>query len=185
MENDANIPQTNGDSVTVELPKGFTYFVRDGELIKIGFTERPSRRLRQLKREFPDLELLSVVPGVVSGEFETHQRFDHLRSHGEWFRAEPELLDFIALLKVHSKPEFVWPTQPAKLRIIKAPKLVDQWGKLRGQLIMRRKDETDPRITNRIDILVSQIGAKKRGDGGPDLDICMHRTMTELAALSN
>ena len=27
-----------------------------------------------------------------------HIRFDHLREHGEWFRPEPDLLDFIAAI---------------------------------------------------------------------------------------
>lgn len=41
-----------------------------------------------------------MVPTSIAGEFETHQRFDHLRADGgEMFWAEPELYTFIEEVK--------------------------------------------------------------------------------------
>lgn len=79
---------------------GWTYFFEDGCLIKIGFSARPRHRIAQHKRRHPNLKVLAVVPASAAGEFETHQRFDHLREDGEMFRAEPELYAFIEEVKV-------------------------------------------------------------------------------------
>ncbi len=102
-----NTHGTDGDSVTVGLPKGFTYFVRDGDMIKIGSSMRPEDRISGLQTASARaLEVLAIVSMEVADEFETHQLFAHLRVRGEWFRAESELLSYISTLK----------TEPAKPR---------------------------------------------------------------------
>jgi hypothetical protein len=45
------------------------------------------------------LDVLAVIRADKVGEYATHQKFDHLRIRGEWFRADPELLQFIAEAK--------------------------------------------------------------------------------------
>src|SRR5580693_1206330 len=80
------------------LPRGgFVYFIRRSDEVKIGFTRSISQRIKSLMSG-PDDEL--ILLGVVSGSYKTeqeyHARFRHLRTHGEWFKAETELLNAIA-----------------------------------------------------------------------------------------
>lgn len=107
MTKTENIHETDGVSVTEELPDpfGFTYFIRDEDRIKIGFTIQPAKRMSSLQTaNSRELETLLVAPSYMAEEHDTHQRFAHLRERGEWFRAEPELLDFIEDLKVKAAP---------------------------------------------------------------------------------
>lgn len=74
------------------------YFIRSrsGGSIKIGTTVRLSERLKQLVSEAgDDIEVLAVTNGSFSEENALHQRFAHLRQHGEWFEPGDDLLGFI------------------------------------------------------------------------------------------
>lgn len=71
--------------------RGYVYFIRFSERIKIGWSRAPHKRIANL----PFDEVLAVVPGTIQQERRYHERFAHLRTTGEWFRAEPELIDFI------------------------------------------------------------------------------------------
>lgn len=184
-ESDAKTTQARSGDV----PKGFTYFVRNGDEIKIGFSAAPIRRIKSHKRKFPDLKVLAVVSSTVAGEFETHQRFDHLRIRDdEWFHADPELFDFIEGLKDHHLSlEFEWPS--AKVEQSKpqrTPKPLDPWGQLRGALIKRRPKERDnPALHHRVNIVVSLIDHLKREDGDPiEIKRRLERTMAEISALA-
>lgn len=78
---------------------GYVYFVSDGEDIKIGFSERPVRRLTGLQSGHKkELKLLAVVSAGLVSEKQAQDRFDHLKIRGEWYRAAPELTDYIAEL---------------------------------------------------------------------------------------
>jgi hypothetical protein len=74
------------------------YFIRDEATnrIKIGTTIRLSQRLYQLglMTKGP-LHVLAVLPGSFADESALHERFKSLRVVGEWFKPEPELIDFI------------------------------------------------------------------------------------------
>jgi hypothetical protein len=79
----------------------YLYFIQ-GEftgLIKIGKTETaPADRMRSFQTGSPDrLLLLKSVryPKNQNYEKEVHDRFAHLRTHGEWFRPDTNLLLFI------------------------------------------------------------------------------------------
>ena len=115
---------------------GWTYFVRDGEFIKIGSSMRPRERIGMLQTgSSRPLEILAVVPMEVADEFATHQRFAHLRARGEWFRAEPDLLEFISGLERSTTDP-----QPQPQRIVLNPvvaelkalgrELSSRWSKL-------------------------------------------------------
>lgn len=68
-------------------------------LIKIGVANSAIQRFSALRTQSPDvLELLGVVSCGRDGIVEqmTHGKFAHLRSHGEWFRVAPELMNHIA-----------------------------------------------------------------------------------------
>lgn len=82
---------------------GFVYFARFGDAIKIGWSRTPSRRMTQLQ---PDA-LLHVTPGTRRDERLLHMAFAHLLipdKGREYFRAEPDLLRFIHLLRGHRPP---------------------------------------------------------------------------------
>lgn len=78
------------------------YFVQ-GEtipLIKIGIAKNFGLRFSSLQTGSPDtLRILAVIPGSREKEIELHKRFSRLRVRGEWFRPEPELLNYIESIK--------------------------------------------------------------------------------------
>ena len=118
---------------------GYTYFVRDGEFIKIGSSMTPDARIKSLQTAIArELETLVVVPMEFADELQTHQRFAHLRERGEWFRSTPELLGFIAALKQQVERPTAAEKQPSSLiapRLkIKIPQTLDQAAKLRTWL---------------------------------------------------
>ncbi len=75
--------------------EGWVYFVRVGDLIKIGWTGQPRTRMRNLQ---PD-EVMHLEPGTMKDEKRCHAAFAPYRQHGEYFRPEPELLAFIKQLR--------------------------------------------------------------------------------------
>lgn len=72
--------------------RGTIYFVRLGDLVKIGFTTNMARRMTVIPHE----EILGAKSGTMEDERRCHAAFKHLRVKGEWFRAAPDLLAFIA-----------------------------------------------------------------------------------------
>ena len=75
---------------------GEVYFVHFGDRIKIGYTANFKQRMKVI----PHDQVLATIPGTPSTEKRLHRRFDHLRITGEWFRADGELLRFIADLEL-------------------------------------------------------------------------------------
>ena len=73
----------------------------EGGLIKIGTTTHPLKlRKAALSRQVgKELCILAALPGSYKEEGDLHKRFDHLREVGEWFRPEPELLDYVQELR--------------------------------------------------------------------------------------
>ena len=66
------------------------YFVRYRDRVKIGYSIEPQTRIKA----HPCDEILAIVPGDHKDEQRYHKQFAHLRENGEWFRAEPELLEY-------------------------------------------------------------------------------------------
>jgi hypothetical protein len=72
------------------------YFVAGARSVKIGHSVFPEARLQQLQTGSPvALRLLGTVPGGVAEERALHERFASLRTHGEWFRCEGDLANFL------------------------------------------------------------------------------------------
>jgi hypothetical protein len=71
----------------------FVYFVGgENGPIKIGVTNRPQHRLRQMQCGSPtELKLLAVTDGGKRAEYLYHLRFRAHRLHGEWFNRAPEI----------------------------------------------------------------------------------------------
>lgn len=83
--------------------KGIVYFciVDEGApAVKIGFTRRAAKqRIADLQTGSPSrIRLLIEIPGTPPLERELHARFAAYRLHGEWFRLEGELADYIRRL---------------------------------------------------------------------------------------
>lgn len=70
--------------------QGFVYFVTDGEHIKVGFSTRPEKRVRDLRTAKP-LTVLAIVAGTRAQEKAVHTAFNATKVHGEWFEASAEL----------------------------------------------------------------------------------------------
>jgi hypothetical protein len=65
------------------------YYIRFRDRIKIGYTSSIRERLTTI----PHDELLALEIGDRELEQARHRQFAHLNEHGEWFRAEDELLE--------------------------------------------------------------------------------------------
>jgi hypothetical protein len=73
------------------------YFVQtsDNQYLKIGKADDVAKRLSGLQTGQPQkLKLLATMPGGHEEERAIHQRFSHLRTHGEWFHSTPEVVTF-------------------------------------------------------------------------------------------
>jgi hypothetical protein len=59
---------------------------KDSNTVKIGFSDKPRRRLRQIQMMSPlPLDILWSCPGGRAMEDALHVRFREYRTHGEWF----------------------------------------------------------------------------------------------------
>ncbi|HEY9768560.1 MAG TPA: GIY-YIG nuclease family protein [Coleofasciculaceae cyanobacterium] len=80
----------------------YVYFIHSEEsnTIKIGRAKNVEKRLKSLQTanpyELKIIKMFKVKGGKAAQELEhdLHQKFDHLRLSGEWFKAEPKLLDY-------------------------------------------------------------------------------------------
>jgi hypothetical protein len=80
-------------------PGEVVYFIRAGDAVKIGRTVNVAARQRALATASAvPLELLAAVPGGRELEAQLHREWRHLHLRGEWFRADEELLRYIAEL---------------------------------------------------------------------------------------
>lgn len=89
-----------------ENNEGLIYFIEaEGQRrVKIGYTSSIERRIPTLKTSSPfKLKLLFSLGGTRKDEQELHKRFTHLRTNGEWFRLDSEILWHIETLKGGSK----------------------------------------------------------------------------------
>lgn len=71
------------------------YYMRLGQLVKIGFTTNLTKRLGVINPE----EVMVTEPGGREREQQRHREFDALRVHGEWFRLAAPLTDHIEAVR--------------------------------------------------------------------------------------
>ncbi|MDF0673749.1 MAG: GIY-YIG nuclease family protein [Nitrospira sp.] len=74
------------------------YFIKNivNGQIKIGYTDKPNKRLAELQTGSTDkLVLIRAIEGDKTAEAELHSRFAVHRLQGEWFAPVQDLLDFI------------------------------------------------------------------------------------------
>jgi hypothetical protein len=77
-------------SVRSDSP-GFVYFIRNGDVVKIGRTKNVENRLKQISSAIPPgqecvLEMSQFVDNSVRAEKDLHDFFADSRVGGEWFR---------------------------------------------------------------------------------------------------
>lgn len=80
------------------------YFLRCGEFVKIGYAHDVRVRMEAIRTHNPyKVEPIGFIEcksleEAKRIEREHHERFAHLRSTGEWFRTEPDLVDHVQSL---------------------------------------------------------------------------------------
>lgn len=75
------------------------YFIKQGDYVKIGFTNRFKTRLNQLQVSSPiKLEVLGIIEGDKTNEKYMHDKFKHISTNGEWFMYCDELKSYIDTL---------------------------------------------------------------------------------------
>lgn len=76
--------------------RGFVYFLRTGNTVKIGFTTNPKGRLKNIKTACPEPpRIVKILKGGVKLERATHERFAEYRMHGEWFDLRGRLAKYL------------------------------------------------------------------------------------------
>ena len=77
---------------------GFVYLLDvDDDSCKIGFSEHPTRRIRELRYSYGErLRLRACFVGEPQRERELHQRFSHLRIENERFLKSDAITKFFA-----------------------------------------------------------------------------------------
>ena len=70
------------------------YFVRSGDYVKIGFSDKPQDRIKNLQTANPGkLSVLGVINGSRENEADLHKAFSKYRiGSGEWFRISDEII---------------------------------------------------------------------------------------------
>lgn len=96
----------------------------DNGLAKIGFAKNPKQRFTNIQTASPlKLELAAVIPGAMVNEKQLHERFSHVRRHGEWFEITSEISELICVhrytppTRAPSLVTFECPTGPLLFKI--------------------------------------------------------------------
>jgi hypothetical protein len=95
-------------SVADGMRSEVVYYMRFGNLIKIGTTGHLLARIRKLR---PD-ELLAVEPGSYPLEKTRHREFARYQAEGEYFYPAPVLMGHIRKVRARHKPRSRRPKTP-------------------------------------------------------------------------
>lgn len=69
---------------------------REYGLVKIGFSNNPEQRLKELQTGCPfPISIFTSFKGSLKREKQLHHQYKDLRVNGEWFKIEDKLEDFI------------------------------------------------------------------------------------------
>ncbi|MEE1813539.1 GIY-YIG nuclease family protein [Streptomyces sp. SP18ES09] len=78
-----------------EVRECWVYFIRIGQLVKIGMTTNLANRFSSLRPN----EVLAIQPGGLADETALHRKFASLRAGGEFFHPGPPLQEHIRELR--------------------------------------------------------------------------------------
>jgi hypothetical protein len=93
----------------------FVYFIQGGDYIKIGKAVDPVSRLAQLRLggvivpdgiKLSDIKMVGIERGGRDRESALHRQFSQSRVVGEWFHADPRLVDYIRGLPELLSPQW-------------------------------------------------------------------------------
>lgn len=77
-------------------PTGYVYFLRAGNVVKIGFTTNLRQRWAALRIANPETTFIChFVKGTQRTEREFHKRFSEYRVRGEWFDIRGRLAKYL------------------------------------------------------------------------------------------
>jgi T5orf172 domain len=77
--------------------RGYVYFLRRADSIKIGWSANPFARGAQLQTGSSERpESIVALRATQHQENLLHRRFGKHRHNGEWFKAAPEIIEFVA-----------------------------------------------------------------------------------------
>lgn len=88
-----------GQPPRVEPRQGYVYFADFGDLVKIGYSVNPKMRVRSLGGK-----LIGYQPGTFKDERAFHFRFGAYWAHGEYFRNEGSLAEYVNLIREGDTP---------------------------------------------------------------------------------
>lgn len=78
------------------MSKGYVYFFRAGNTVKIGFSNSLQERNRSLQTACPEQAFIAhVVKGSMTTERQFHRRFSEYRVKGEWFELRGRLAKYL------------------------------------------------------------------------------------------
>lgn len=98
--------RTSGQAARKLPPRrGFIYFLRAGDAVKIGFSGTPLGRFLALKTGIADqITAIVVVRGTQADESRLHRELVHYRKEGEWFTATAPVLEVMARSAAIGRP---------------------------------------------------------------------------------
>lgn len=78
----------------------------DGELVKIGRSRNPVKRMKQLANQHGfHPRVFGMIPGTSYHETSIHDLFSYRRKEGEWFFADERMRHFVENFATHTTPE--------------------------------------------------------------------------------
>jgi len=120
------------------------YFIQGKNKVKIGHSDYPSRRLKQLKANSPiELKIIGTLSGSAKTEKSLHEIFFKYHSHNEWFEYKGFLKECIIALNenyrdVKTLPDFL--KSGHELRVRKAANRKSKRGKSKLKNIINQYD---------------------------------------------
>lgn len=91
------------EPIPISESAGVVYFIRVGDLIKVGFSSDLSRRMKAYP---PDAEVLAYYSGSFAEEQQTHQLLSaHRAKRREWYHPTPEVMAAVEDAKARQAQE--------------------------------------------------------------------------------
>ncbi|MGZ7068048.1 MAG: GIY-YIG nuclease family protein [Methanobacterium sp.] len=84
-------------------PEGYVYFIgsKENNVVKIGYSLNPKKRLQQLQTSIPyKLKLYGVIPGIIDKEIELQKLFAKYNINNEWFEFNDEIMVVINAINI-------------------------------------------------------------------------------------
>jgi hypothetical protein len=85
------------------MSESFVYAITDGSYLKVGVARHPHKRLKELSTgNASRLRLIGFFSGGFKLEKEIHNKFNKVRTNGEWMHPTKELIEYLNS-QIHDK----------------------------------------------------------------------------------